>query len=97
MFPKLQKTGDALELEFNNKNEMLLVTVSYIPVEKANGFIITTKIKNFGKESKTITHLSSANLCGIGKDGLLKWNDKRKMSMSYFQSTWQGEAQYRKR
>lgn len=92
---QIVQTGNALKIEFINKTDMLIVTVEYEPVQKSNGFVITTKIKNIGKNSTTATYLSAASLTGIGKGGLLKWNDKRKISVSYFQSTWQGEAQYR--
>lgn len=87
--------GHDLTAVFSAPDGRLGVTVRYQAVEAANGFRVTTEVKNNSGETIPLTYLSAGTANGIAADGSLPWNDREKLSLHYFKQTWQGEAQHR--
>ncbi len=85
-----------LEYEADGRSK-LKVTVCYETFCTSGAVRQTITVENVGDCAEILTHVSSAELDGIGADGLLPWTAPGRFILHSCDTTWQGESQWRHR
>lgn len=70
------------------------VDVTYETFKTCSAIRQTVKVTNVGDKADILSHISSAEIEGLGIEGLLPWTAKGKMIYHYCNSIWMGEAQW---
>lgn len=83
--------------EGTSKGTHLAVTVRYESFGKTGAIRQTVTVKNIGDENTVLTQVSSAEIEGLGADGLLPWYSKDRFILHTCDTIWQGECQWRRR
>ena len=84
-----------LILQYFTHQGALEVTVEFHAVEGADVIRQINAVKNVSNEPITLTHFSSALVCGIAMGGEMDRWDKNKIKVHDCRSHWCGEAQWR--
>lgn len=84
-----------ITLKYMKCDGALEITVDLEFIENTNVIRQINTVKNISDKSVTLTHFSSAVVCGIGMGGTLDRWDKNKIKVHYCMNHWCGEAQWR--
>lgn len=81
--------------KYSHKENGLAVEIHMELIPGTSVIRQTTTVKNNGKEPVVLNHLSSMFINGIAADGVMSWNDNKKIRIYYCMQTWNGEGQWR--
>lgn len=82
------------ELEYELRDVGIRVKLNREDICGYDAYRQSTTAKNISDRAETLDTLSSAFVCGIGKDGSRRWHEDR-FVVHYAYSSWMGEAQWR--